>query len=268
MYQSTVALLQLRFDHSSEGSSGIYNHIQEVYLNAASQSFELLQQFSRTFGIFVMPPTFQYFASVVSHVMSLSVNQSKGEMNPTTPLQSDLRLILSRLKEVWASRKATPTTLPTQTYNENLRMNGIQATPNSIAGCATINNQQWPDLAASVHRENKPRTIDQLAQPGYHMQVSDTPSNGLFKNVMVAENQGSLQSPQASTEPVPIWAPNQGSNETYSRTPTSTSATHPIEVTTTSYQTGSTWTLIKVFHLLSGVRLTNTRLCPMQSELP
>lgn len=113
MYQSTVTLLQLQFDYFFERTSSIYNHVREVYLNTASQSFELLQLYLKTFGIIVMPPTFQYFASVVSHGMSLPANQSIGGLSPATILRRDLRQILFRLDRIWASRKATTTSFPT-----------------------------------------------------------------------------------------------------------------------------------------------------------
>ena len=240
MYQSTIALLQLQSDQGFEGTSGIYDHIREVYLNAASQALELLQHFSKTFGIFVMPSTFRYFTSVVSQGLSLSANQSNGEMNSTTILRRDLRQTLSGLERVWVSRKATPIIAPIQPCNDGSRLKGVQATSNFVTKYGTMNTPRVTDAGASLCSEkSKQPTINQSAQPGYHTQVSGVGSNSLFKNVTPAENQGFLQSRQATTESFPIWAQDQPPIETYSKTHPSTSPAHLVEIAMTGYQTGS-----------------------------
>lgn len=239
MYQSIVALLQLQFDHGFEETS-IYNHVRAVYLDAANQSLDLLQQFSRSFGTSLMPPTFQYFITVVSHGMSLSGNQSDNELSPTMTVRRDLRQILSRLEGVWTGQRPRPTNSTIHTDDENRKVNGIQAIQGPITGSVTTNTQQQPDLGISLRAGNsKPYTFDQFAQPIDYMQVSGARSNNLLKNVPTAETQGFFQSPQARTEPFPTSAQNQRSLETYSREPPSTSPTHPVEVTMTEYHNGS-----------------------------
>ena len=240
MYQNAIASLQLQYERTRGLLSNSHEEVRQVYFSVAGRSLGLLEQFSSTYGVSMMPPIFQYFASVVSHDIRLSANQNNSGLNERNNVQEDLHQLLSRLKKVWATPEAASIASTIHLYDETRGSEGTMASSKSLTEPFARKTLQQTEFAPQLLRNTASSgAFNQSARSEYNKQFSDSYSQDISNVMPAVESEAYRQDTKASIETFPMWHHPCQSVEPYSMTSPSANSTHPAEVTMTGLHDSS-----------------------------